>query len=94
MSQPITVIQNYQLMYSKYDIESLEHNINRLSLRNLVKTQVLTVEFCRKYILHPEEYAMCNEDHYISKEDIVIYQPHITLEQLNSNKYYHLHRVE
>lgn len=86
MSDLIIFIQNYQLMYAKYDIKTLEHNIDRLSLRNLLKTQVLTVEFCRKYILHPEEYAMCNEDHYISKEDIVIYQPHITLEQLNSKK--------
>jgi len=86
MSEPNTIIQNYQLMYAKYDIKTLEHNIDRLSLRSLVKTQVLTLDFCRKYILHPDEYGMCSEDHYISKEDIVIYQPHITLEQLNSKK--------
>ena len=86
MSEPIIFIQNYQLMYAKYDINTLEHNIDRLSLRNLLKTQVLTVEFCIKYLLQPEEYAMCNEDHSISKEDIIIYQPHITLEQLTSKK--------
>jgi len=55
-------------------------------MRKGVKTQLLTLDFCRKYILNPDEYGMCSEDHYISKEDIVIYQRHITLEQLNSKK--------
>jgi len=86
MYEPIIIIQNYQLMYAKYDIKTLEHNIDRLSLRNLLKTQLLTVEFCRQYLLHHEKYAMCIEDQYISKEDIVIYQPHITLEQLSPKK--------
>ena len=80
---PITIIQNYHLMYEKYDITILEQNIDRLSLQNLLKTQILTPIFCMKYLLHPEEYGMCVEDHYISKDDILLYQPHITLEQLN-----------
>ena len=86
MYEDIEIIQNYQLMYAKYDIETLEHNIDRLSLRRLLQTQVLTLDFCRKYILHPDRYGMCVEDHYISKEDILIYQPHITFEQLNCKK--------
>jgi len=36
MSEPNTIIQNYQLMYAKYDIKTLEHNIDRLSLRSLL----------------------------------------------------------
>ena len=79
----IPIIQNYNLMYAKYDITILEHNIDRLSLWNLLKTQILTHEFCIKYLLHPEEYGMCVEDHYISRDDILLYQPHITMEQLN-----------
>lgn len=80
---PIPVIQNYHLMYAKYDITILEQNMDRLSLQNLLKTQILTPLFCMKYLLHPEEYGMCVEDHYISKDDILVYQPHITMEQLN-----------
>jgi hypothetical protein len=79
----IPIIQNYHLMYAKYDITILEQNIDRLSLRNLLKTQTLTPVFCRTYLLHPEEYGMCVEDHSISRDDILLYQPHITMEQLN-----------
>jgi hypothetical protein len=79
-------IQNYHLMYAKYDITILEKNIERLSLQNLLKTQTLTPEFCRTYLLHPEEYGLCLEDHYISREDILLYQPHITMDHLNQCK--------
>ena len=92
MNEPILIpkngapiIQNYHLMYAKYDITILEQNIDRLSLRNILKTQILTPEFCIIYLLHPEEYGMCVEDHYISKGDILLYQPHITIEQLNQS---------
>jgi hypothetical protein len=43
-----TIIQNHQLRYKKYDIETLEYNIDNLSLRNLLKIQLLTAEFCAK----------------------------------------------
>lgn len=82
----IEIIHNHQLMYTKYDILTLEYNIDRLSLRNLLKTQILTPEFCIKYLLHPEQHGMCVEDYYISKEDILVYQPHITYIMLNMNK--------
>lgn len=82
----IEIIHNHELMYTKYDILTLEYNIDRLSLRNLLKTQILTPEFCIKYILNPEQHGMCVEDYYISKEDILVYQPHITYIMLNMNK--------
>ena len=71
------IIQHHDLMYNKYDIETLEYNIDNLGLRRLLVTQKLTVDFCIKYLLNPEEYGMCVEDHYISKDDILLYQPHI-----------------
>lgn len=79
MMNTFEIIHNHQLMYAKYDIATLEHNIERLSLRNLLKTQTLTPAFCMKYLLRPAEYGMCVEDNYISKEDILLYQPHITM---------------
>ena len=69
-----TIIQNHQLRGKKYDIETLEYNIDNLSLRNLLKTQILTAEFCAKYLMNPEEHGMCREDHYIDWNDILHYQ--------------------
>ena len=82
MENKLEFIENYQLMYYKYDIETLEYNIDRLSLRKLLVTQKLTPEFCKLYLLNPEEQAMCIEDHYISIKDILIYQKHIKKEDL------------
>jgi hypothetical protein len=78
----IPIIRNYQLTNEKFDIATLEYNIDRLGLKKLLLTQTLTPEFCVKYILNPEEHGMCREDHYICFDDIVLYQPHITMEQL------------
>jgi len=41
------IIGNHQLMYAKFDIKTLEYNIDRLSLRSLLQTQTLTAEFCK-----------------------------------------------
>ena len=77
------IVQHQDLMYNKYNIEILEYNIDNLGLRRLLVTQTLTVDFCVKYLLNPEEHGMCVEDNYISKNDILFYQPHITKEQLD-----------
>jgi hypothetical protein len=76
------IIQHHELMYNKYDIDTLEYNIDRLGLRRLLITQKLTADFCVKYLLNPEEHGMCVEDQYISKDDILLYQKHITKEEL------------
>ena len=76
------VIQHHELMYKKYDCNTLEYNIDRLGLKRLLTTQLLTVEFCVNYLLNPEEHGMCVEDHYISINDILQYQTHITRKQL------------
>lgn len=73
------IIYNHNLSNNKYDIKTLEKNINRLSLKKLLNTQILTYDFCIKYLLHPEEYAMCQEDYNITLEDIKLYQSHIYL---------------
>lgn len=76
------IIDHHELMYKRYDIETLELNIDRLGLKRLLVTQKLTAEFCIKYILNPEEHGMCVEDHNISKCDILLYQKHIREEEL------------
>jgi len=72
------IIYNHQLSNNKYDIKTLETNINRLSLKKLLNTQILTYDFCVTYLLHPETYAMGQEDNNITIEDIKIYQPHLS----------------
>ena len=49
------LVQHHELMYNKYDIDTLEHNIDRLGLKRLLTTQKLTTAFCVKYLLNPED---------------------------------------
>ena len=67
---------------NQYDIEILEYNASHLELRKLLTTQVLTPEFCITYILNSEKHGSCAEDDYFCDSDILIYQKHITKEQL------------
>ena len=69
-------LTDYDIKYNKYDIETLEKNIDSLSLWALLKYQVLTAHFCAKYILN-DEYASCEEDTYICIDDILYFQAHI-----------------
>jgi hypothetical protein len=86
--QTYCTIYNYQLSFNKnkYDIETLEYNIDNLGLRKLLQTQKLTPEFCAKYILNPEKYGMCREDHYLCDDDILLYQKHISKDDLMNAK--------
>jgi hypothetical protein len=78
---PSDQINNVSLEYEKYDIPTLEENIEKFSLWKLLKTQILTPEFCVKYILD-EDFASCDEDTYICVRNVLQYQKHITEEQL------------
>jgi len=70
-----------------YDPDTIEWNIKNsfLSLRKLVRNQKLTPYICAKYVVfggRNEMYADCSEDAWISTDDILRYQPHITMEQM------------
>jgi hypothetical protein len=79
-------INNVSLEYNKYDISTLEDNIDKFSLWKLLKTQILTPDFCVKYILN-EDYASCDEDTYICWHDVLQCQQHITKDDLiNASK--------
>lgn len=78
----IPIIQNNDLQNNLYSIETLEANINKLSLKGLLRTQYLTADFCAKYILNPEEYAIYDDDYYFKDTDILKEQQHITEQQL------------
>ena len=75
-------INDQDLRKNKYDIDTLIHNINHLYIKTIVYTQILTAEFCVKYILD-EKYMTCLEDTYLIDFNYVLQkQPHITKEEL------------
>jgi hypothetical protein len=74
-------LNDYDLRNKKYSIEELIKNIDNLSIKSLIYTQILTPEFCKKYILAPG--CTCStEEEYITKEDVLRAQPHIKKEML------------
>lgn len=80
----MSIINDYDLRKNKYDIETLIRNINHLYIKTIVNTQILTAEFCVKYILD-EKYMTCIEDTYLIDFNYVLQkQPHITEEELRS----------
>ena len=70
------------LRSTKYDIETLEKNVDFINMKTCVNTQILTAEFCVKYILN-EDYMSCIEDTYcIDKGYVLRRQPHLTNEDI------------
>ena len=70
------------LRSNKYDIETLEKNVDYINMKTCVNTQILTAEFCVKYILN-EDYMSCIEDIYcIDKGYVLRRQPHLTNEDI------------
>ena len=81
------ILEDFDIRKNKYDLGTLEWNIRYyfLSLRTLVKCQVLSSYICAKYVVfggRDEKYADCTEDAWISTSEILYYQPHITMEDM------------
>lgn len=76
-------LNDQDLLKKKYSIELLEKNIDNLSISRILNTQILTAEFCVKYILN-EEYASCVEETYICDLDVLHKQPHIKQTELSA----------
>jgi len=50
----------------------------KISLTNVIKTQKLTMEFCRDYVLDKDNrYCLTEMDKYITLSDILTYQKHL-----------------
>ena len=66
----------------KYDMVTLEQHVNELDMKTCVNTQILSAEFCVKYILN-EDYMSCIEDTYCLDYSYVLHrQPHLTKEDI------------
>jgi len=69
------------LFNQKYDYQTLKENIYAVSLRDILKTQKLSSDFCVKYILNTN-YQLNKEDENISVSEVLQLQPHISRQQL------------
>ena len=50
----------------------------KISLTKLIKTQKLTMEFCKEYVLDKDDkYCLTEMDKYITLSDILSYQKHL-----------------
>lgn len=83
-------ITDKDLFVNKYDIQILEDNLENLDLKIILKTQILTADFCVKYILN-DNYASCVEDtYYFTDGKVLIHQPHLMqhdLDEVRKNIY-------
>jgi hypothetical protein len=69
------------LFNQKYNYQTLKENIYAVSLRDILKTQKLSSDFCVKYILNTN-YQLNKEDENISVSEVLQLQPHISKQQL------------
>lgn len=72
---------NFEMFEGKYyKIEELEYIVKyaQVSLKSILITQKLTLEFCKKYLLDKNnKYSVKDVDNNISVGDIIYYQPHL-----------------
>jgi len=69
------------LKNNKYPIDILEIYVKYIGYRLILVTQILTAEFCAKYIMDPE--TLTDEEKYDMDVDYILRnQPHLTEEEL------------
>ncbi len=75
-------INNYDLYTKKWSVEELAANIDNLSLKSILYTQMITAEFAVKYILTTDNYACCVEETYYDIHDVLDLQPHLNYDEI------------
>jgi len=66
----------------KYNISDLEFMLNhsQVSLKSILMTQSLTVDFCKKYLLNNNnKYSIKEGDKNLTIDDIIYYQNHLNI---------------
>jgi len=74
------------LYNKKYDMKTLEKYIHEVKLMDILKTQVIDVNFAVRFILNSK--YQIHEDDNILAPDIIKYQPHISYEDLQKALHY------
>lgn len=77
------MIRNYDLLKHKYDESVLMSNIEHLNKNMILNTQVLSEEFCAKYIFCIDDIDDGDEDSYLfDLAHILNTQPHLDKQKL------------
>ena len=99
MTKKFVNLTNNDIKKNKYSLEQIEYSIinNNLSLRLVNRYQILTPYICAKYIIfggNEEQYGDCTEDCWLSDDDILYRQPHITKDDLlNAHDFVYLEEI-
>ncbi len=64
------------LYNNQYDMQTLKEHIFAVSLWDILRTQIVSKEFCVKYILN-KNYQISKEEEEIRFQDVLQLQPHI-----------------
>ena len=81
-------ISDFTLLKNKYEIDILERNVEKLDKKILLATQVLTADFCIKYIWDPETDSGSEDSYIYDFAYILDFQPHLTEDELINNSTY------
>ena len=79
-------ISDFTLLKNKYEIDILERHIGKLDKKILLATQVLTADFCIKYIWDPETDSGSEDSYIYDFAYILDFQPHLTENELINNQ--------
>lgn len=83
LNNNLVIISDIDLFKNKYNIKLLEDNIDNLNFKIILNTQILSAEFCIKYILN-DNYASCVEDtYYFTDGKVLSKQSHLTQKDLD-----------
>jgi hypothetical protein len=77
-----TMTSNTKIDITTLSQEEIQEILNTLSIREMLNKYKLTAEFCVRYILSTDDYAADVEDSYYDTEDVLAYQEHLTIEDL------------
>ena len=81
-----TTICDYDIIKYKYSVNILENNINDLSLWRILQTQILTADFCVKYLYCVK--SVTNDESPIYLHDILNWQEHLSRDDIfNCDEY-------
>lgn len=75
------IITTNNLYHTKYTMDVLEKNMDRLNKKVLLCTQTLTAEFCVKHILEMDIDSGSEDSYIFDKNYILERQEHITEEE-------------
>ena len=76
------ILSNNDLYYNKYDIQTLEDNIDFLTIKSLILNQTLTPMFCVKYIIETDDYLCGDKEEFIDIFYVLRNQLHISKDDI------------